>query len=132
MHNYIKSYSVFIKWAKYIMPILAIILFSSIFIFGKEDALRSGNISIDNDNLLSVNIYAGSYLPQWRKNSNYIKSYSAFKNKGGGVELDLSHEIDYVTWLFGKFKISVFLIFSIVSKFNVSELKSFTIEDKSR
>ena len=49
MHNYIKSYSVFIKWAKYIMPILAIILFSSIFIFGKEDALRSGNISIDND-----------------------------------------------------------------------------------
>jgi len=49
MHNYIKSYSVFIKWAKYIMPILAIILFSSIFIFGKEDALRSGNISINND-----------------------------------------------------------------------------------
>ena len=49
MHNYIKSYSVFIKWSKYIMPILAIILFSSIFIFGKEDALRSGNISINND-----------------------------------------------------------------------------------
>jgi len=49
MHNYIKSYSVFIKWSKYIMPILAIILFSSIFIFGKEDALRSGNISIDSD-----------------------------------------------------------------------------------
>ena len=74
-------------------------------------------LSIDNDNLLSVNIYAGSYLPGWRKNSNYIKSYSAFKNKGGGVELDLSHEIDYVTWLFGKFKIS-----NIVNK-KLSSLK---------
>jgi len=28
---------------------LAIILFSSIFMFGKDDALRSGNISINSD-----------------------------------------------------------------------------------
>ena len=33
---------------------------------------------------------------------------------------------------FGKLKISRFLIFSIVSKFNVSGLKSFITDDKSR
>ena len=47
MQNYVKSYSKFIKWTKYIMPLMAVILLFSIFIFGKKDALRSGAISID-------------------------------------------------------------------------------------
>ena len=50
MHNFIKSYSVVIKWAKYIMPIISkYSVIASVFIFGKEDALRSGTISIDAD-----------------------------------------------------------------------------------
>ena len=49
-----------------------------------------------------VTIICGSYLPKWRPNGNYIKKYSAKRN-GGGVLLDLSHEIDYATWLFGEF-----------------------------
>ncbi len=56
------------------------------------------------DNLLSINIYSGSFLPKWRDNQKYFKSYSAHKNRGGGVENDLSHEFDYVYWLFGGFK----------------------------
>ena len=43
-----------------------------------------------------------SYLPNWRLQQDYSKSYSAKKKFGGGVTLDLSHEFDYISWLFGK------------------------------
>jgi predicted dehydrogenase len=51
-----------------------------------------------------VTINASSYLPDWRKNVKHLEHYSAFKSKGGGVILELSHEIDYLYYLFGGFK----------------------------
>jgi predicted dehydrogenase len=42
-----------------------------------------------------------SYYPLWRPNQNHLERYSANKNLGGGVILDLSHEIDYVSYLLG-------------------------------
>ncbi len=46
-------------------------------------------------------IEVGQYLPDWRPGRDYRNSYSAFKSRGGGVSLDLSHEIDIMRNLFG-------------------------------
>jgi predicted dehydrogenase len=51
--------------------------------------------------ILSVQAYVGQYLPTWRPGTDYSKSYSAFAEKGGGVLRDLSHELDYLQFLFG-------------------------------
>ena len=53
-----------------------------------------------------VNSNCFSYLPNWRKNIEYQKSYSSHKKLGGGALLDLSHEIDYILWLFGDLRIN--------------------------
>ena len=58
------------------------------------------------DKVFFVEAETSSYLPLWRKNVDYSKSYSAFPNKGGGVLLDMSHEIDYLKWLFPELNIS--------------------------
>jgi predicted dehydrogenase len=45
-----------------------------------------------------------SYLPDWRPHQSQLKSYSASKSGGGGVLLDVSHDIDYIEYLFGPLK----------------------------
>jgi len=50
---------------------------------------------------LSVRCEIGQYLPNWRPDTNYRTGVSARSDLGGGVLLELSHEIDYLRWIFG-------------------------------
>lgn len=51
--------------------------------------------------VFSARVISSTYLPDWRPNTDYRKIYSANAKLGGGVELDMIHEWDYVCWLFG-------------------------------
>ncbi|MBC3805671.1 gfo/Idh/MocA family oxidoreductase [Acetobacterium fimetarium] len=53
-------------------------------------------------NVFSVRAICSSYLPEWRPNQDYRNSYSAHKDQGGGVSIDLIHEWDYLCYLFGE------------------------------
>ena len=51
---------------------------------------------------LFVRIEAGQHLGDWRPARPYALGYSASTARGGGVALDLSHELDYMRMLFGQ------------------------------
>ena len=52
--------------------------------------------------VLSVRCEVGQYLPSWRPESDYRETVSAQRELGGGVLLELSHELDYLRWIFGE------------------------------
>lgn len=53
-------------------------------------------------NIINVNAYVGQYLPDWRPNEDYRLGMSASKETGGGVMLDLVHELDYLNFFCGE------------------------------
>jgi len=52
--------------------------------------------------VLSVRCEVGQYLPSWRPSQNYRQSVSVQRALGGGVLMELSHELDYLQWIFGR------------------------------
>ena len=57
--------------------------------------------NIDPKDVIGVRCISSSYLPDWRPGKDYRDTYSAHKDLGGGVSIDLIHEWDYLTALFG-------------------------------
>ena len=65
------------------------------------DSLRA---ALDGADAISVQAYVGQYLPDWRPASDYRSSYSSHAAQGGGALRDLSHELDYLSHLFGAWR----------------------------
>ena len=72
--------------------------------------------------ILHVQVDCGSYLPEWRKGQDYRKSVSAKTKLGGGVLLELSHELEYIRWFFGDMK-------SVYANIQNSETLDIDVED---
>ena len=64
------------------------------------DLIKKGKIG----ELLAFNGYVGQYLPDWRPKQDYRNTSSAKKQLGGGVLMDISHELDIAISIMGKVK----------------------------
>lgn len=70
--------------------------------------------------VIAARAISSSYLPDWRPGQDYRKCYSAHRDMGGGVGIDLIHEWDYLTAFFGMPNKS----FSIQEKISALEIDS--------
>ena len=73
---------------------------------------------ISSKNIFLIKIDTSNNLKYWRK-SNYKKSVTAIKSKGGGIILELSHELDYLYAIFKSLKIK-YSINSKLSNLNIN------------
>ena len=61
-------------------------------------------VLVGKEEVWHAHVSTSSWLPEWRSGVDYKEKYSTKKEQGGGVLLDLSHEPDYVEYIFGKIK----------------------------
>jgi hypothetical protein len=74
-----------------------------------------------------VYIHCSTFMPKWRKKKF---NYSFSHRMSGGVLFDLSHEIDYFTWIFGALN-KKFSIFKKLSKMKMTSKDTFFINGNS-
>ena len=82
--------------------------------------------------VLSFSSEVGQYLPNWRPDQNYRSTVSARRELGGGVLSELSHELDYLLWIFGDVISIDSALFKLSElEINVEDFALLTLETKS-
>lgn len=85
-----------------------------------ENTIQYIKQNIDLSDVFCARAICSSYLPDWRPGIDYRKSYSAHKEMGGGVSIDLIHEWDYLCYLLGVPK----QVYSLIQKKSDLEIDS--------
>lgn len=85
---------------------------------------------IKNKKIWSIEVFCNSFMPRWRRR-NYTKTYSAHQKLGGGVALDLSHEIDFLLWFFKNIKIQ-YCLNNKISDLKISSDDNLVLIGKSK
>jgi len=65
-----------------------------------QDLLKNNKIG----KIISAKAHWGTYMPGWHPWEDYRKTYASIRKQGGGAVLTLSHEVNFLTLLFGKSK----------------------------
>ena len=73
--------------------------------------------------IVGASVICGSWLPSWRNDKDYKETVSARSELGGGVLLELSHELDLMKSFFGDLEFKS----SIISNSNLLDID---VEDK--
>ena len=97
------------------------------------NVIRNMGKYVDLEKVFSVRSICSTYLPDWRPGIDYRKNYSAHADAGGGVRIDLIHEWDYLTALFG-FPDKVYSISSTISELEIDseDIAVYIAQDKKR
>ena len=86
-----------------------------------KQVIKSGELGSP----LSLRGCVGQYLPNWRSKSDYRRSSSSISSLGGGVILDLSHEIDIALQIMG----NPIEVFSFSDKYSDLDIETEDIAD---
>ena len=67
---------------------------------------------------MSIRVAISSYVPDWHPYENFHDLYACRSDLGGGVLKTETHEIDFITWLFGIPR-QIFSTYGCRGKFNI-------------
>ena len=81
-----------------------------------HELVQSGDVG----KIFSIRAEFGQYLPDWRPGTDYRIGYFSRAESGGGILLDASHELDYLTWIAGQPK----SIYALVDKKSDLEIET--------